>query len=199
MARPVTPFPALPSPGPQAPGRVWAAQPWRHPGARPAPGTPPPPFASAGRPPGAPGYRPQPYPAAPWGIPRAADCRHYPPRPKNQGLPARWVCYGGALGVLLVAVVLITGFGAPGFFVTRQLDIVKTQAAVEHLLADPSGYGAKRVSDVTCNDGQNPTIAKGATFTCEATIDRIKQQFVVTFTDDEGGYQVGPAGKTTGA
>jgi hypothetical protein len=32
---------------------------------------------------------------------------------------------------------------------------------------------------------------EGDSFTCEATIDRVKQVFVVTFTDDAGSYKVG--------
>jgi hypothetical protein len=95
-----------------------------------------------------------------------------------------------AAGTLIAAAALIAGFLTPGFFVTKQLDITAVQAGVTRILSDPNGYGARNVSDVTCNDGQNPTVAKGGTFTCQATIDHIKHQFVVTFTDDAGGYQV---------
>ncbi|OBG95255.1 hypothetical protein A5697_02215 [Mycobacterium sp. E3251] len=86
--------------------------------------------------------------------------------------------------------VLVAGFWAPGFFVTKQLDVTAVQAGVAHVLSDPAGYGAKNVSDVTCNDGQNPTVTKGGSFTCQATIDHLKHQFLVTFTDDTGGYEV---------
>jgi hypothetical protein len=103
----------------------------------------------------------------------------------------RWLVYVGALLTVAVAVVLITGFAAPGFLVARQLDVTAAQSGVQRILSDPAGYGATNVSDVACNDGQSPTITKGSTFTCEATIDRVRQLFVVTFTDDAGGYQVG--------
>ncbi|WP_264044190.1 DUF4333 domain-containing protein [Mycobacterium paraffinicum] len=86
--------------------------------------------------------------------------------------------------------VLIAGFWGPGFFVTTQLDVTAVQAGVAHVLSDPAGYGGKNVSDVTCNDGQNPTVTKGGTFTCQATIDHLKHQFLVTFTDDTGSYEV---------
>lgn len=96
----------------------------------------------------------------------------------------------GAAATLIAGAVLIAGFVAPGLFVTKHLDITAAQAGVTRVLSDPNGYGARNVSDVTCNDGQNPTVVKGGTFTCQATIDHIKHQFVVTFTDDAGNYQV---------
>lgn len=98
--------------------------------------------------------------------------------------------YLGAALAVIAATVLITGFCAPGFFMTKQLDVTAVQAAVTHVLSDPNGYGARNASDVTCNDGHNPTIVKGDTFTCQATIDHIKHQFVVTFTDDAGSYEI---------
>lgn len=104
--------------------------------------------------------------------------------------PRRWPLLLGAAASAGAAAVLMTGFWAPGFFVTQQLDVRAAQAGVAHVLSDPAGYGAKDVSDVTCNDGGNPTISKGATFTCQATIDHIKHQFVVTFTDDAGSYEI---------
>ncbi|VBA32261.1 hypothetical protein LAUMK4_05708 [Mycobacterium persicum] len=111
-----------------------------------------------------------------------------PPRiPRRTPRLPLWL---GAAASAGAAAVLIAGFWAPGFFVTHQLDISAVQAGVTHVLSDPAGYGAKNVSDVTCNDGRDPTISKGGTFTCQATIDRIKHQFVVTFTDDAGSYEI---------
>jgi hypothetical protein len=159
---------------------------------------------------GAPPFRPQPAPATYHQWPGPAH--HHQPQPGNVGAATRFAAYGppalerrkrfrllyvGALTALVVAVGLITGFAAPGFLVTRELDVTKAQAQVAHILSDPAGYGARNVSDVACNDGRNPTITKGATFTCEATIDHIRQLFVVTFTDDEGSYSVSQP--TTGA
>jgi len=155
--------------------------------------------------PAVPGTWPQPRPAPPFAPP--ANHQPYPRQCGNAiapsvftpygavpcPRPSHWKLYlGAALAALVATVVLITGFGAPGFLLTRKLDIVNTQAGIQQFLSDPAGYGAKNVGEVTCNDGANPTIAKGATFICQVSIDRIKQSFVVTFTDDKGNYQISP-------
>jgi len=102
---------------------------------------------------------------------------------------------GGVIGLLaaiVVAVVLVLGFWKPGFFVTTKLDIGAAQTGVQQILTDEAnGYGAKNVQDVTCNDGQNPTVQKGGTFDCEVSIDGTTRQVTVTFQDDNGTYEVG--------
>ncbi|MCV7174498.1 DUF4333 domain-containing protein [Mycolicibacterium sphagni] len=98
----------------------------------------------------------------------------------------------GVLAAIVVAVVLVLGFWKPGFFVTTKLDIGKAQVGVQQILTDETnGYGAKNVKDVKCNNGQNPTVKKGDTFTCEVSIDGTKRQVTVTFQDDKGTYEVG--------
>jgi hypothetical protein len=98
----------------------------------------------------------------------------------------------GLLAALIVAVVLVLGFWKPGFFVTTKLDIDAAQTGVQRVLTDEAnGYGAKNVSNVKCNDGQNPTVEKGGTFDCEVSIDGTKRQVTVTFQDDDGTYEVG--------
>ena len=99
---------------------------------------------------------------------------------------------GGVLAAIIVAVVLILGFWKPGFFVTTKLDVSKAQTGVQQILSDEAnGYGAKNVKDVKCNNGQNPTVRKGDSFTCEVSIDGTKRQVTVTFQDDKGTYEVG--------
>lgn len=102
---------------------------------------------------------------------------------------------GGVIGLLaaiIVAVVLVMGFWKPGFFVTTKLDIDAAQTGVQQILTDETnGYGATNVKDVKCNDGQNPTVERGATFDCEVSIDGTKRQVTVTFQDDSGTYEVG--------
>jgi hypothetical protein len=98
----------------------------------------------------------------------------------------------GVLAALALVLVLILGFWKPGFFVTTKLDVNKAQQGVQQILTDEAnGYGAKNVEDVKCNNGQNPTVKKGDTFTCEVSIDGTKRQVTVTFQDDKGTYEVG--------
>ena len=96
------------------------------------------------------------------------------------------------LAAIVVAVVLVLGFWAPGFFVTTKLDVGKAEAGVQQILTDgTNGYGAKNVKDVKCNNGQNPTVKKGASFDCDVSIDGTKRQVTVTFQDNKGTYEVG--------
>ena len=88
--------------------------------------------------------------------------------------------------------VLVLGFWAPGFFVTTKLDVSKAEAGVQQILSDSTnGYGAKNVKDVKCNNGQNPTVKKGASFDCDVSIDGTKRSVTVTFQDNKGTYEVG--------
>lgn len=183
------------------------AAPWHYPHApgMPPPGPPPfyvPPAPPLGPPPPLPGmihHGPAPYlhhhrnpSGSPW-----APTPFIPPTFRAGLRGKRLPLYLGIAATVIAAGVLVAGLWTPGFFVTKQLDVSAVQAGVMHVLSDPNGYGAKDVSDVTCNDGHNPTIIKGDTFTCQATIDRIKHQFVVTFTDDAGSYEVSvPKGRT---
>lgn len=101
------------------------------------------------------------------------------------------ILIGAGIAALIVAVVLILGFWLPGFFITKQLDVNKAQAGVQHILTDPTiGYGAKNVSDVKCNNGQDPVVRKGGTFNCDVNIGGTKRQVTVKFVDDNGTYQV---------
>jgi len=99
----------------------------------------------------------------------------------------------GVLAFLIVAVVLLLGLVVgPKWFVTTKLDVNKAQTGVQQILSDEAnGYGAKNVKDVKCNNGQNPTVKKGDTFTCEVSIDGTKRQVTVTFQDNKGTYEVG--------
>jgi hypothetical protein len=98
----------------------------------------------------------------------------------------------GVLVVVILAVVGVLGFWKPGFFVTTKLDVSAAQSGVQQILTDETnGYGAKNVRDVSCNNGQSPTVQKGATFDCEVSIDGTKRKVTVTFQDDDGTYEVG--------
>ena len=118
----------------------------------------------------------------PWGQP-------YPPRPRRAAPSHRsrlpWVLAGVAAAV--VAAVLVLGFVAPGWFVTRVLDSAAVQEGVAVVLTDD--YGADGVADVRCPS--TVEIVAGATFTCEAIIDADPVTVPVRITDDAGGYEVG--------
>jgi Domain of unknown function (DUF4333) len=102
---------------------------------------------------------------------------------------------GGVIGVLvaiIVAVVLVMGFWKPGFFVTTKLDVTKAQQGVQQILTDQtSGYGVKKADNIKCNNGQNPTVKKGDSFTCDVSVDGQHKQVTVTFQDNNGTYEVG--------
>ena len=181
-------------------------------GQPPAPGYPPQPYgvpteynpAAYGQPGqygsyGQPGQYPQP---GPYGAP--PQYGQYPPAPGQYPyLPPGAEEAGkksnrllgiilGGLGALALLAILVLGFWKPGFFVTTKLDVNKAQQGVQQILTDESnGYGAKNVKDVKCNNGQNPAVKKGDTFTCEVSIDGTKRQVTVTFQDDKGTYEVG--------
>jgi hypothetical protein len=98
----------------------------------------------------------------------------------------------GALVVVLLVVVGVLGFWKPGWFVTTELDVNKAQEGVTKILTDEeNGYGNKSVSDVNCNDGKNPKVKKGDTFTCEVSVDGTKRKVTVTFQNNDGTYEVG--------
>ena len=98
------------------------------------------------------------------------------------------------IGVVVVALIAVgvTGFWKPGFFVTTKLDVKKAQEGVQQILTDDvNGYGAKDVKNVDCNNGENPTVKKGGTFDCNATVEGQARKLTVTFQDDSGTYEVG--------
>ncbi len=149
--------------------------------------------------PGQPGQYGQPYgqPPTQYGQ-QPGQFGQYPPYGQSggeDGSKRSMAVIGGVIGLLaaiIVAVVLVLGFWKPGFFVTTKLDIDAAQSGVQQILTDEAnGYGAKNVKDVKCNDGQNPTVEKGASFNCEVSIDGTKRQVTVTFQDDSGTFEVG--------
>jgi hypothetical protein len=144
------------------------------------------------------GQPPYGQPQQPYGQPGQYDQQQYSPygpTGTEEGSKKSLAVIGTVVGLLaavIVAVVLVLGFWKPGFFVTTKLDIDAAQTGVQRVLTDEAnGYGAKNVSNVKCNDGQNPTVEKGGTFDCEVSIDGTKRQVTVTFQDDSGTYEVG--------
>lgn len=73
----------------------------------------------------------------------------------------------------------------------RQLDVSQVQAGVRQILTDPiDGYGRTDVTEIRCNNGANPTIRAGASFTCQVRVNGAERQVTVAFPDDSGTYEV---------
>ncbi len=144
-----------------------------------------------------PPYQPGPYPQPPtWHAQHPGQQHELAVNPvvRAQRRPStRLLAAAGGVVAAIVLVVLILGFVAPGFFKTKELNVAAAQAGVQQVLSDKStGYGATNVDGVTCNNGENPKVEKGATFTCDVRIDGADRQVTATFVDDDGSYEVGP-------
>jgi hypothetical protein len=103
-----------------------------------------------------------------------------------------WLLIGaGTLGLLITAAILLSKISQLNVTGGKFLDVAKVQAGVLQTLADPSsGYGANTVTDVSCNDGRNPSAAKGTSFTCAAIVNGAPRHVTVVVSDDNGTYEV---------
>jgi len=104
----------------------------------------------------------------------------------------RWLLItGGVLLGVIVALALVLGLLGFGVFDRHVLDVNKAQEAVKRVITDPTaGYGVDNVTDVNCNNGDNPSAKKGETFTCQVTVDGKKRHVTAVFIDDNGTYEV---------
>jgi hypothetical protein len=92
---------------------------------------------------------------------------------------------------VIAAVVLVVVLLRLDAFDRKVLNVNKAQEAVKQVITDPvTGYGVENVTNVRCNNGENPTAKKGDTFTCEVTVDGKKQEVRAVFIDDNGTYEV---------
>jgi hypothetical protein len=179
--------------GQQEPGQQSAETPWWQQVSRRTPSPPSYP-AEPQRPPyQQPAYPPVQQPAQQAGRPGP----YYPPQYAQQ--PAaqpkhlmRWLLIAGGLLVgAIAAVVAVLGLLAVGAFGRQVLNVSKAQEAVKQVITDPiTGYGIANVTDVRCNNGRNPIAKKGASFTCDVTVDGKKHQVRAVFIDDNGTYEV---------
>jgi hypothetical protein len=96
-----------------------------------------------------------------------------------------WILSG--VGALVVAAILVLGFVAPGFFVSKVFDTAAVQAGVQKILTD--SYDIRDVSAVTC--GEKIAVTAGDTFTCDATIAGSPARIPVRITSADGDYEVG--------
>jgi hypothetical protein len=159
---------------------------------RPAPPTPPP------------TYHPAPQPEMPWYLQRPDR----PPSPAPDRLKPTantksteaadrsslvpWLLgAAGGLALLVGVAVLVINIPKLGTTGGTVLDVTRVQVGVQQTLSDPaSGYGANKVTDVSCNNGRNPSVAKGTTFTCDAIVNGAQRHVTVIVSDDNGTYEI---------
>jgi hypothetical protein len=170
--------------------------------AKPRP-SPPPRYPLPTPPPASPrphdAHRPSPPPDTPWYLERPERSPQEPPtaKPKDTGSadpkrPLPWLLVGGGgLTVLIGSAVLLSNITKLGITGGTVLDVSKVQTGVLLTLSDPaSGYGANTVTDVSCNNGRNPSADKGTTFTCDATVNGAPRHITVVVSDDKGTYEI---------
>lgn len=89
--------------------------------------------------------------------------------------------------VLILALVGVLGFVAPGFFVKKVFDASAVQTGVTTILTND--YKLTSVSGVTCPAQQEVKV--GATFTCTASVDGSDRTVPITVKTSDGSYEVG--------
>ncbi|TSE01644.1 DUF4333 domain-containing protein [Skermania sp. ID1734] len=121
-------------------------------------------------------------PEQPWGQPPGEQPIGAPK--KKSKLPL----IGGAVALVVVAAVVV----ALVLFFTHKtlLDQNAAQDGVKKVLTE--SYGVQNLSGVSCPSGVE--VKKDAQFTCTVTIDGEHKDVTVTFTDDNGTYEVGRPG-----
>lgn len=146
-----------------------------------------------------PSYQPPAYPPAPPPAQQAPQAQYYPQYAQQPAQPAAQpkqskrglLIAGAALVGALVAVAVVVGVFMFGGFASQVLNVSKAEADVKKIITDPTiGYGIKNVTDVKCNNGDNPAAKKGDTFTCDVTVDGKKHKVRAVFVDDNGTYEV---------
>jgi len=97
----------------------------------------------------------------------------------------------GVLAIAAAVGVVMVALSEFDMLKDKVLNVSKAEAGVQRILLDPDdGYGATNVSDVVCNEGNDPEIRKGASFTCQVSVAGRKRQVLVVFSDDNGTYEV---------
>ncbi|WP_137726034.1 DUF4333 domain-containing protein [Prescottella subtropica] len=167
--------PWAPQPGQQYPGQQFPPQ-------YPQQQFPPQPWGGQ-----QPGYPQQPFPGAPQGQPGPQQApwpapQQSPQVPGNKK-PLMWV------GIGLVAVAGIAGIAllASAVLGAKTLDRAAAEQGVEQVVTE--SYGARSVSEVSCPADRK--VREGDSFDCTLKIDGTPKKVTVTFTDNDGTYEVG--------
>ena len=121
-------------------------------------------------------------------LPPGTPSSHRAPS-KRSGPDRRTVLIGAGVAVALVVV----GVGLWQFLFrdATVINVEQAEAGVREILSDPiNGYGANSISALRCNDGRDPSAAKGDSFTCAVEIDGTVRHVYVEFQDDNGTFAV---------
>lgn len=108
---------------------------------------------------------------------------------RRSGADRRTVLIAAGVVVALV----LTGVAVWQFLFrdTTVINVEQAEAGVREILSDPiNGYGANSISALRCNDGRDPSAAKGDSFTCAVEIDGTVRHVYVEFQDDNGTFAV---------
>ena len=145
-------------------------------------------------PPPRPAYPPPPQRPAPvidpnrYTLPPGTPSSHRAPSQRS-GPDKRAVLIGA--GVVVALVVVGVGVWQFLFRDTTVINVEQAEAGVREILTDPiNGYGANSISALRCNDGKDPSAAKGDSFTCAVEIDGTVRHVYVEFQDDKGTFAV---------
>ena len=134
-----------------------------------------------------PGQYQQPAPPGQWAQPAPS----LPPKPKKSGSTGRTVLIIGAITAVLVLVIVVALLVVANQD-TKKIAVDGVQREVQQILTDRvTGYSADDIKNVNCNNGRNPTVEKGGTFTCDVNVRGQQRQLTVTFQDNDGTYSVG--------
>ncbi|MDO0975603.1 DUF4333 domain-containing protein [Mycolicibacterium frederiksbergense] len=121
-------------------------------------------------------------------LPPGTPSSHRAPS-KRSGPDRRTVLIGAGVAVALV----LAGLAVWQFLFrdTTVINVEQAEAGVREILSDPiNGYGANSISALRCNDGRDPSAAKGDSFTCAVEIDGTVRHVYVEFQDDNGTFAV---------
>lgn len=122
--------------------------------------------------------------------PRAAGNRHVRATSRSRGQLPLLIAVG-VVAISVAAALLWMVLSSFDALSGKVLNVSRAEAGVQRILTDPvDGYGAASVSDVVCNNGDDPEVKKGGSFTCNVVVDGRKRTVLVVFQDDEGTYEI---------
>ncbi|WP_158884214.1 DUF4333 domain-containing protein [Amycolatopsis anabasis] len=110
-----------------------------------------------------------------------------PPTGQEQKKSNKGLWIGAIALIVVVAVVCVLGFVAPGFFVKKVFDSNKQAEDVKGILSNT--YQIPNVESVTCPSDQE--VKADNTFECTAKIGGKDQKVTIKVKDSDGNYEVG--------